>query len=97
MEKILDIKLFGEQYRFKAGADDKYIGQIVDFIGENVDNVSGDKSLPLTDANKLALLLLATLNICNDYFDLKEKYDELLSVIKKKSDRISDVIDAQLK
>lgn len=98
MERIVEIKLFGEQYRFKASPEDKHAVQVVEFIASKVDDAKDSMPLlPNNDANKFAQLLLATLNICNDLFDLKDKYEDLLKSIKERSTKISNKIDAQIK
>ncbi len=97
LERIVEIKLFGEQYRFKASPEDNHAEKVVEFILKKVEDAKGNMPLPANDANKFAQLLLATLNICNDYYDLKDKYDDLLKTIKERSTRISNVIEAQVK
>ena len=97
MERIVEIKLFGEQYRFKASPEDRHVEQVVELILKNVESAKVSIPLPANDSSKFAQLLLATLNICNDYFDLKDKYDDLFTTIKERSTRISNVIEAQVK
>ena len=97
MERILEIKIFGELYRFKAGKEDKHADKIAEFIVNKVEGVSDIKPLPNKDSNKFAQLLLATLNICTEYFDLKEKHDDLLQTVKDRSSKISNKIETSIK
>lgn len=93
LERIVEIKLFGEQYRFKAGPEDRHVELVVEFIMNMVEGAKDSMPLPNNDANKFAQLLLATLNICNDFFDLKDKYDDLLKTITERSTKISNKIE----
>ncbi len=94
MEQIVEINLFGEQYRFKAGPEDKHAEKVVAFILNKVDGAKDSMPLPNNDANKFAQLLLATLNICNDFFDLKDKHEDLLKTIKDRSTTLSNRIES---
>ena len=97
MERILEIELFGEQYRFKADTDDKHAEKAIEFLINKVNEVGDIMALPKNDVNRFAQLLLATLNICNEYFDLKDSHDHLLRSIKDRSSKIVSKIDTNFK
>jgi cell division protein ZapA (FtsZ GTPase activity inhibitor) len=97
LERILEIELFGEQFRFKVGPDDKYAEKAIQLLVRKINETGDISSLPKNDINRFAQLLLATLNICNDYFDLKDKHDQLLQTIKDRSSKIVNKIDNNLK
>jgi len=97
LERILDIELFGEHYRLKADAEDRHAEKAVDYLIGKVENVSDISSLPKNDINRFAQLLLATLNICNDYFDLKEKHEKVVQTVQERSSVIVNKIQNTLK
>lgn len=97
MERILDIELFGEHFRFKADADDKHAEKAIDFLIGKVDTIRDISALPKNEVNKFVQLLLASLNICNEYFVLKDKHDMLMQIIQERSSKIVDKIEMTLK
>jgi cell division protein ZapA (FtsZ GTPase activity inhibitor) len=97
LERIIDIELFGEHYKFKADSADRHAEKAVELLVNKVRDAGGISNVPKNDANRFAQLLLATLNICNEYFDMKDKYDLLLQRTKDRSTKIVNKIDETFK
>lgn len=97
MERILKIEIFGEQYKFKAEAEDKNAERVVEFLVNKVSGTRQEMAMPNTDVNKFAKLLLATLNICNEYLDLKDRYDGVLQNVNNRTSKIVKKIDESIK
>lgn len=97
MERILNIELFGEHFKFKADAEDKNAEDAVKYLVSMVQSACEDMPGTSNDMNKFSQLLLATLNICNEHMDLKEKYRSMLHDINKRSSKIVSQIDSGLK
>jgi cell division protein ZapA (FtsZ GTPase activity inhibitor) len=97
LERILEIELFGESFKFKADAEDKYAEKVIDFLRGKVDYLNENNDLPKNEVNKFAQLLLVTLNICTEYFELKEQHDGMLKNIQVRSSKIVEKIDQTLK
>lgn len=97
MERIISIDLFGEQYKFKADAEDTHAQKVVEYLKDKVADVKRDDDPSSPEIGKFAHLLLATLNICNDYFDLKEEHDALLKNVTDRSSKILKKIDQSIK
>lgn len=97
MERIISIDLFGEHYKFKADAEDTHAQKVVDYLEGKVSEVKSDDDSSSPDMSKFAHLLLATLNICNEYFDLKEEHDALVKKVTDRSSKLVEKIDLSLK
>ena len=97
MGRIITIELFGEQHKFKADADDANAESIINYLEGKVDEAGVMMASPGRDVNKFAQLLLATLNISNECFEMKAKYNDALKQIDKRSSEIVDKIDKSLK
>lgn len=93
MERIITIELFGEQFKFKAEAEDNNAQKVVEYLKAKVDDVKDTESSSNREIGKFAHLLLATLNICNDYFELKEKHDALTHAVHERSSKIAAKIE----
>ncbi|GAB6096890.1 hypothetical protein JCM14469_31430 [Desulfatiferula olefinivorans] len=97
MERILDIELFGEHFRFKADAEDRHAEKAIDHLVRKVESLNGQTPLAKNEANRFVQLLLATLNICNEYIDLKDKHEVLLHTVQERSSKIVSTIERTLK
>lgn len=97
MGRIITIELFGEQHKFKAGADDADAEAIIHYLESKVDEAGAMMTSPGRDVNKFAQLLLATLNISNECFEIKAKYDDALKLIEERASQIVDKIDESIK
>lgn len=97
MGRILNIELFGELYKFKADPGDDNAEKAINLLKSKVESDANLKSVPKNEINKFAQLLLATLNICNEYLDMKDKYDSLLHNVNERSSKIVNAIDKGIK
>lgn len=68
---IITIDLFGTKFKFKPDSDVQQPELIIDEINHYVHNA--EKHIPFTasDKNKLAILLLACMNMSNDLREIK--------------------------
>lgn len=97
MERILDIELFGEHYRFKADAEDRHAEKAINHLIDKVESLNDHTPLSKNEANRFVQLLLATLNICNEYFDLKDRHDALMHAVQERSSKIASKIERTVK
>jgi cell division protein ZapA (FtsZ GTPase activity inhibitor) len=97
LERILEIELFGEQFRFKADAEDKHAEKAIDYLVGKVDSLSGHAPLSKNEANRFVQLLLAALNICNEYIDLKDRHEALMQAVQARSSNIVSKIERTIK
>ena len=96
MSRIITIELFGEQHKFKAEADDANAELIIHYLENKVEEAVEMMASPGRDVNKFAQLLLATLNISNECFEMKMKYENILKQIDERSSKIVDMIDESI-
>lgn len=97
MERILEIELFGEHFRFKADAEDRHAEKAIGYLTDKVEALSGHGPLTKNEANRFVQLLLATLNICNEYFDLKDRHEALMQTVQERSSKIVSKIERTIK
>ena len=93
MDEIIKIDLFGEEFRFKP--DDqvknpkKVVQSLTDYIQEAEYMVPSKNSA----RNKMAILLLAAINLSKDHHELKMQYAELEKDMEKKISSLMNKID----
>lgn len=95
MEKIITIELLGEPFKFlveddsKANPDD-----IAAFLMDAVQQVEVRFPDYARKTSKLAIMVLAALNITKQYFELLENHSEFLKTMSCRAARMERIIDS---
>lgn len=76
----LTVTIYGNNYTIVGGESPEYIRTLAGFVDETMHRIAQENTR--LDTNKLAVL--SALNIADDYFRLREKYDELEKRLKNK-------------
>ena len=90
MDRIISIELFGQTYRFQAHAGLLHAEKVADYVAEQVKKAEAGGEVP----GKLDTVILAALNIANDYFEMKGRRDQLLHDIDRRCAVLIESIDA---
>ena len=102
MEQIVSLKLFGKEYKFRLESEDLDAENIIEFLVQEVEKVDKDfneklknglKKASVTQLDEFVRLLIASLNISNDYYRLKNKHNMLLEKFYKRSSLLKRSID----
>ena len=88
MDEIVNIELFGELFRFKAEPGVTDAVKIAEYLSESVTKVEKQFAAKSPEISKLALLVMASLNISKELFELKNEHEELLNRISERSERL---------
>ncbi len=80
MERAVRIELFGQTYTFRADAEVSRVEVIADYVLEQVAKAQSSAEVP----GKLDTVILAALNIANDYFEMKNRCEEVLKQIDRR-------------
>jgi cell division protein ZapA (FtsZ GTPase activity inhibitor) len=90
VDRIIRILLFGQAYEFRADRQLVHAEKIADHVVQEVEKAQSSASLP----GKLETVILAALNIANNYFEMKERCDNLSRDIEQRCKTLIDSIDA---
>jgi len=71
--------IYGIRYTMRTAHTDEEVGKIVDFLNEKMEAVAVKQ--PTLQYNEI--VILAALNIAEEFINMKEDYDQLLSVINE--------------
>jgi len=93
LEQLVTIEIFGRPYTFKAESEATKAKEVVDFLKREITKVETQQSGKSPGITKLAILILAALNIANENFDLKMNHSELLEQISERSTRLIRRLD----
>ena len=89
MDRIISIKLFDQAYSFKTDADISQVEKITDHVVSEVERAQASAEVP----SKLDTMILAALNIANDYFEAKSGYEEVLTKIENRCEALIHYIE----
>ncbi len=96
MDEIVKIEVFGEEFRFRPenqGADPK---RIVEFLNHYILMAEEQIGSKTKDKNKIAILLLAGLNMSKDFNDLKDEYSKIEDYIAQRTSSLIAKINNEL-
>ena len=91
MDEIIKIELFGEEFKFKPDkgqTDDPE--KIAAHVKEYIDEAESLFQNKTSSKNRIAILLLAAMNLSKDYHELRLKYSDLEKDIE---DRVSSLLE----
>jgi cell division protein ZapA (FtsZ GTPase activity inhibitor) len=69
------------------------VKQVADLLVEEVARVENQQSGQSPNISKLAILMLAALNIANEHMELKRNYTELLRDVTNRSTKLIHTLD----
>lgn len=96
VEQLLTIELFGQPYTFKADEDFDRAKEIADLIVKEVERVEIALGVPSSGVKKVAVLLLATLNIAYENHELKKKQASLCQTVSTRLKNLLDLLGDRL-
>ena len=89
MDRIISIKLFDRAFSFKTDAEVSHVEQITSHVAKEVAKAQASGEVP----GKLDTVILAALNIANDYFEAKRGCEELLTKIEHRCEALINYIE----
>jgi cell division protein ZapA (FtsZ GTPase activity inhibitor) len=84
LDEIIKIDLFGEEFRFKPDEQVKNPEKIAQRLTEYIQEAEGMVQNKNSGRNRIAILLLAAMNLSRDFHELKQQYSELENDVMKK-------------
>ena len=93
MEQLVTIEIFGNPFTFKADKNVAKAETVADYLAEEVARVERQLSDESMTISKRAILILAALNIANEYFEIKENHADLLENVEKKTSGLLDALN----
>ncbi len=90
MDRIISIELFGKAYTFRAEAQLSHVEEVANYLVEQVEKAMASAEVP----NKLDTVILAALNIANDYLEMKQRREQLLKDIDQRCRVLIETMDS---
>jgi cell division protein ZapA (FtsZ GTPase activity inhibitor) len=96
LEETVTIELFGQPHTFKANLEVGKVKEVADLLVKEVAHVENQQSGQSSNISKLAILMLAALNIANEQMEMKKKYTELLRKVTNRSAKLIQTLDSSV-
>lgn len=91
-EQIITVDLLGEVYTLKAEDNVQNPQQIADYLVAEIKRV--EKQMPAKlGASKLAIMLLASMNIVNEYFEKTQCAQEVIAKLESRIQQLEEKLD----
>ncbi len=97
MEQLLKIELFGQPFTIKADSEVTKAREVADFLVKEVSKIEAQQRASTSNLNKLAILILAALNIANENLELKKNHYDFMQSISERAKAIDRLLDSRLK
>ena len=96
MEKTITIELFGQPHTFKANSEVTKEKEVADFLVREVTRVENQQSGQSSNISKLAILMIAALNIANEHMELKMNYSKLMRDVTNRTSKLIHTLDSNV-
>ena len=93
MEKTVTIELFGQPQTFKADSGVTKEKEVADLLVNEVARVESQHAGQSSNISKIAILMLAALNIANEHMELKRNYSKLLRDVTDRTTGLIRTLD----
>lgn len=74
----LNVEIFGQQYRLTGRASVNHMRMVAGYVNDKMNEIRAGN--PRLDTTKIAVL--AAVNITDEYFRLRQEYEELLRILQ---------------
>jgi len=90
MEKQkIQVQIFGTEYSLKSDMDEEYVRNVASYVDAKLRHFSDATSVK--SSTKIAVL--TALNIADELFRLKQKYETILAEIESKSKEVNENLE----
>ncbi|MBW1676933.1 MAG: cell division protein ZapA [Deltaproteobacteria bacterium] len=90
MDRLISIELFGQAYTFRASGQVSQPEEVANYVAGEVEKAVAAGETP----SKLDTVILAALNMANDYFEMRRSRQNLVRDIEKRCKILIEHIDA---
>ena len=93
MDEIIKIDLFGEEFRFKPDDQVENPEKVAKYLKNHIKQAENMFQNKTSGQNKIAILLLAAMNVSKDFYELKAQHANLEKEIDNKLSFLIEKID----
>ncbi len=95
-ESVVTIELFGQTFRFLQDGSDGDSKEILEILQKEVRKIENTHRGSAVYSNKMALLIMAALNVCQEVLDLRKEKEQILKDIESHSQRVIQLLETHI-
>ncbi len=92
MEQVITIKLLGETFKFKADENRKNLEEILSYLMQEVQKVEEQIPAHALKTNKLAIMVMAALNMSKQFVALTSNHSDFLNSVSSRTSKLDEMI-----
>lgn len=96
-ESVFTVELFGQTFRFQYDAGDVNPKEAVEILYRETKRIEHEQRGSASYSNKMALLIMAALNVCLENVELKKFKEEIIQDFLNQSHKIIQILDANIR
>jgi cell division protein ZapA (FtsZ GTPase activity inhibitor) len=96
LDEIIKIDLFGEEFRFKPDGQVTNPEKVAQYLTDYIQEAEGMFQSKSSERNKMAILLLAAMNLSKDFHELKLQHSEFERDVERRMSSLVRKIDKGL-
>jgi cell division protein ZapA (FtsZ GTPase activity inhibitor) len=97
LDEIVKIDLFGEEFRFKPDGQVKDPDKVAQYLKDYIKEAEALFQNKTTGRNRIAILLLAAMNLSRDFYELKQQHSELERDVERRISSLMYKVDKGIK
>lgn len=97
MDEIVKIDLFGEEFRFKPDGQVRDPDKVAQYLKDYIKEAEGLFPNKTSGRNRIAILLLAAMNLSRDFYELKQQHSELKRDVEQRISSLMYKVDKGIK
>lgn len=95
-ESVIQVELFGQTFRFQYDSGDVNPDEVLEILYREIRKIENELRGSATQTNKMALLVMAALNVCLENVELKKFREQLIQDFIKQSQKIIQILDQNI-
>jgi len=92
VEQVITIELLGETFKFKADENRKSLEEISSFLMQEVQKVEEQFPAHALKTNKLAIVVMAALNISKQLVELTNNHSDFLNSVSLRTSKLGEMM-----
>jgi len=93
LDEIVKIELFGVEFRFRPDGEDVDSEKVAEYLKHHILMAEEHFKFKSSDKNKLAIVLLAAMNMSKDFNELKLEHSKLKAYVYQRVASLKEKID----
>ena len=92
MKKQVEITVLGQKFVVRSDSDEAYVARVGSFVDERMNEIMKNTR----SVASINVAILAAMNIADEYFKFKDKFEGQKGEVEKKIQEMIELIDLQL-